>query len=214
MAKVYDSLLAGSSGRVGRVVIANLYGQDILKHRPRKRTKPPTPKQLMVQQRMKLAVSFMYSYKQYSAVNYGIRVGMRSRYNLAMSNVMENMAIDYTNETITTNYASISFSKGNLLGAIPLVMDAAVPNLLQVNWIDNSGSNVIRGQDQGHILIAIEGETETQFFENAAIRSLGTYTINLFNNPSGKTYHAWLAFTDPQSENGSNSIYLGSILIP
>ena len=42
MGKIYDSLLSGSSGRTGRVVIANINGHEISRIRPRKRTKTPT----------------------------------------------------------------------------------------------------------------------------------------------------------------------------
>lgn len=49
MSKLTDSLLSGSSGRVGRLVVANVSGVEILKHRPKKRTKPPTPKQSLIQ---------------------------------------------------------------------------------------------------------------------------------------------------------------------
>ena len=63
MGKLSDSLLSGSSGRTGRVVVANVAGTEILRVRPRKRTSPPTPKQVLIQKRMKDAYDFILSYK-------------------------------------------------------------------------------------------------------------------------------------------------------
>ena len=40
MGKVTDSLISGSSGRTGRVVVANVNGIEILKIRPKKSSKP------------------------------------------------------------------------------------------------------------------------------------------------------------------------------
>lgn len=45
MGKITDSIISGSTGRIGRVVVANVNGQEILRMRPQKTTKPPTAKQ-------------------------------------------------------------------------------------------------------------------------------------------------------------------------
>ena len=66
MGKLYDSLLSGSSGKIGRLVVANLFGTEILRKRPRKRTAAPTDKQLLVQQRMKRSYDFILPYKEFA----------------------------------------------------------------------------------------------------------------------------------------------------
>lgn len=42
MGKLYDSLLSGTSGRTGRIVVANVFGNEITRIRPKKRTSKPT----------------------------------------------------------------------------------------------------------------------------------------------------------------------------
>ena len=55
MGKIYDSLLSGTSGRTGRIVVANMFGNEFTKIRPRKRTSAPSAKQLLIYQRMRLS---------------------------------------------------------------------------------------------------------------------------------------------------------------
>lgn len=120
MGKLYDSLLSGTSGRTGRIVVANVYGNEITRVRPKKRSSQPTAKQLLIQNRMKRCAEFMQSYRGYACKHFGTRSGMKSCYNLAMTNLMENFNINYKDYAITPDYPKIFFSKGNLLASLPL----------------------------------------------------------------------------------------------
>lgn len=211
MGKLYDSLLSGTSGRTGRIVVANVFGNEITRIRPRKRTSPPSAKQLMVQNRMKKCTEFMQSYKGYACKHFGIRNGMKSSYILAMTNLMENFNIDYADSTITPDYSAISFSKGNLLAPIPLNLNLASSESLEISWQDNSGGNAERENDLVQILISAETENQSYFVENAAKRSDGSYTVNLPVNFRNKTLHAWIAFRSADAMLPSNSQYAGSI---
>lgn len=211
MGKLYDSLLSGTSGRTGRIVVANVYGHEFTKIRPRKRTSAPTPKQKMIQDRMKDCATFMQSYRSYACSYFGNRIGMKSPYNLAMTNLMSNFNIDYVASTITPNYPGILFSKGNLLAAIgnPLTLPTAAT--LQVSWQDNSGGNALREADLAQIMIAADDDLNTLFIENAATRVDAAYTVNIPVHLHGKTLNVWLAFKNEDETNASNSLYLGSI---
>ncbi len=211
MGKLYDSLLSGTSGRTGRIVVANVSGNEITRVRPRKRTSQPTPKQLLIQNRMKRCAEFMQSYRGYACRHFASRTGMKSSYNLAMTNLMENFRIDYSMETITPDYPQIFFSKGNLLAPIPLTLDLISPESLEISWQDNAAGNLDRENDNAQILIAAEGENLSLFIENAARRSARTYTANIPVNFQGKTLHIWMAFRSEDEGLSSNSQYAGSI---
>jgi hypothetical protein len=211
MGKLYDSLLSGTSGRTGRIVVANVYGNEITRIRPKKRTSQPTAKQLLIQNRMKRCAEFMQSYRGYACRHFGIRTGMKSSYNLAMTNLMENFKINYADSTITPDYSSIYFSKGNLLAPIPLNLNLASEESLELGWQDNSAGNAERENDLAQILITAETENQSYFVENAAKRSDGSYTVNLPVNFRNKTLHAWIAFRATDEELVSNSQYAGSI---
>lgn len=112
MGKLYDSLLSGTSGRTGRIVVANVYGNEITRVRPKKRTSQPTAKQLLIQNRMKRCAEFLQSYRGYACKHFGARSGMKSCYNLAMTNLMENFNINYKDSTIIPDYPKIFFQRG------------------------------------------------------------------------------------------------------
>ncbi len=210
MGKLYDSLLSGTSGRTGRIVVANVYGNEITRTRPRKRNTQPTTKQLLIQNRMKRCAEFMQSYKGYACKHFGSRSGMKSCYNLAMTNLMENFKIDYVASSITPDYPALAFSKGNLLATIPLSVKLS-GDKLDITWQDNSAGNAERENDLAQILIAAEGENLTFFMENAAKRLDASHAINLPVNFQGKTLHVWMAFRSDSGDMVSNSQYMGSL---
>lgn len=212
MGKIYDSLLSGTSGRTGRIVVANMFGNEFTKIRPRKRTSAPTPKQQLIQHRMRKCAEFMQSYRGYACDFFGRRVGMKSCYNLAMTNLMTNFVIDFVAGTITPHYHSISFSRGALLTPVPLNLTLPTPETLTVTWQDNSAGNPDRETDWVQILIAAKDEPLTTFIENAAQRTAGTYTANLPVQMVGKDLYIWLAFRDTLGEEVSNSVYAGTII--
>lgn len=211
MGKMYDSLLSGTSGRTGRIVVANVYGNEYTRIRPRKKTSAPTAKQLLIQNRMKDCATFMLSYRSYACSYFGNRIGMKSCYNLAMTNLISNFNIDYLTATITPYYPGILFSKGTLLG--PVANPLAIPSaeFLQISWQNNAGGNVLREADLAQILVSADNELNTIFIENAAKREDVSYKFNIPMHMQGKTLHVWLAFKNEDESNASNSLYLGSI---
>lgn len=210
MGRLYDSLLSGTSGRTGRIVVANVFGNEISRIRPKKRTSPPSGKQSLIQKRMKLCAEFMQSYRGYACRFFGHRIGLKSGFNLAMTNLMENFLIDYTASTITPDYPMLAFSRGNLLSPVPMDLNLASEGSLVVSWQDNSGGNADRETDQAQILIAAEGESISLFIENAAMRSDSSYTANIPVNFHGKTLFVWLAFRSQNELQASNSLFAGS----
>ena len=208
MGKLYDSLLSGTSGRTGRIVVANVYGNEIARVRPKKRSSQPTAKQLLIQNRMKRCAEFMQSYRGYACKHFGARNGMKSCYNLAMTNLMENFNINYKDSVITPDYPKIFFSKGNLLAALPLSAKVT-GSQIEISWQNNAAGDTEREADLAQILIAAEDENLTAFVENAAARSDGSYTANIPVGFQGKPLHIWLAFRSADAEQASNSQYLG-----
>ena len=211
MGKLYDSLLSGTSGRTGRIVVANVSGNEITRVRPRKRTSKPTIKQVLVQNRMKQCATFMQSYRGYACKHYGTRTGMKSPYNLAMTNLMDHFKIDYADATITPEYPLLSFSKGNLLAPVPLTLELTSAENLLISWQDNAAGDPERENDFAQILIGAEGSEISFFVENAAKRSDTSYTVGLPANFQGRTLHVWIAFRTEDGTLVSNSQYAGSI---
>ncbi|KEY18792.1 DUF6266 family protein [Kaistella antarctica] len=213
MGKLIDSLLSGSSGTVGRLVVANVSGNEILRARPRKRTKAATAKQLLIQSRMTKSYDFMLPYKEFAKIYFGTRSGMKSPFNQAMTNVLYAFKLDYVLNVITPTYSEIEFARGSLLGAVPTGLTAATPLTFDLTWFENSNADPLRETDAVQLLYIAEGDSKPTFMENVAVRLAATVTIPLAPSFQGKTLHVWLAFRSADLKLVSLSSYAGTVLI-
>lgn len=213
MAKLNDSLLSGSSGRTGRLVVANVAGTEILRVRPRKKTSAPSPKQSLIQERMKRCYDFILPYKGYASLYFGHRQGMRSCYNLAITNLLNAFKLDFNLMTITPDFPEIEFSHGNLLAAIPTGLSATAPATLSVEWYNNAAGDPDRLADQLQLLYYDETQKSPVFLSNMAERTDTTMTVNVPPYMSGRLVHVWMAFLSQDGMEASLSSYAGSIEI-
>ena len=213
MGKLIDSLLSGSSGTVGRLVVANVSGNEILRARPRKRTKEASAKQLLIQSRMKKSYDFMLPYKEFAKLYFGMRSGMKSPYNQAMTNVLNAFKLDFLLNTITLAHSEIEFARGSLLGAVPTGLASATPLTLTLTWFENSGGDPLRETDTLQLLYMAEGESKPVFMENVATRVDATIDIPVPPNFQAKTVHVWLCFRAADLKLVSSSSYAGTVVI-
>ncbi|MBW1618636.1 MULTISPECIES: DUF6266 family protein [Empedobacter] len=214
MGKVIDSIISGTSGRTGRIVVANVNGYEISRIRPKKLSKAPTPKQALIKERFNKSVLFLASYKEYAKAFFGTKVGLRSTYNSAMSNVMNALVCDMDNLQILPNYHQIQFSKGKGIDLQPLAISSPTPLTIQIDWENNSmGSN---GETDYMVALLAEDNdlnVGTQFFQTNAIRVDLTYQLSLLPRYQGKELHIWIAFVNPENLFASNSVYVGKIIV-
>ena len=210
MSKLTDSLLSGSSGRTGRLVVANVAGTEILRVRPQKR-KEATDKQLLIQQRMKICYDFLSSYKPYASKFFGVKVGMKSCYNLAMANLLTAFKINFETAQITPVYPEIAFSKGFLTQPVVTGISAPTAGKFTVEWYNNSAGRPERETDLAQILYVAEDSVNTVFMENIATRLDAQAEVSFAPNMAGKTIHVWLAFRDELEQLVSTSVYAGSV---
>lgn len=211
MGKVNDAILAGTSGRTGRVVIANVNGIEYTRIRPKKTAKMPTQKQLLIQQRMKLTTEFMGSYRAFACKHFGHRIGAKSSYNLAMTNVLDNFEINFETSEMTLHYPQLAFSKGKLPTFYLKELTKPEPLTVEVTWFDNSGTNPERATDLLQIVLVAQDEYESYFFEDLAPRNAGTFSLPIPNQLAEKTLHLYAAFKSTDEELVSNSAYIGSV---
>ncbi len=213
MGKLTDSLLSGSSGRVGRLVIANVAGTEIVRVRPKKRSTSASEAQILVQNRMKKTYQFIVPYKAYALQYFGTPLGMRSRYNQAITAILNAYKIDFQALTMTLEYSEIEFSRGNLLGAIPTGLTAPAPLSIKLDWINNAGMAPERAMDDLQFLMIAEGDDIPIFLESVTTRDQETWTQSVPPHYQGKTVHVWMAFRSTDLKEVSVSSYAGSIAI-
>lgn len=214
MGKVTDSLLSGTRGRTGRIVVSNIQGNEISRVRPIKRSRPLTPKQQLVTARFNAAIQFIQGYKTLVKSYYGKRKGLKSPYNIAMSNLIKAMPLDTENLLFTINYQSIMFTKGNLPEPQVTAFSSVAPLTIELNW-NNNALTQEQANDQLYVMLTeVDSETNTtSVIQTMAKRSDESYEIELLPNYAGVDVHLWISFINPTLQDASNSISLGTLTI-
>ncbi len=210
MAKLINSILSGSSGKIGKLVVVQLGDQEIIRALPKKRA-GSSQDQLLVQQRMKNVYAFLSGYETYARKFFGKKVGVRSIYNFAMTSVLKAFKLDYENNQIIPVYEEIAFSSGTLLPPVSAQLTASVVGSFTLNWFDNSAGNSDRETDQLEVLYCVEGEIIPFFIENASQRSAANFIVDLPPDLAGNKLHVWMAFRNLNQTEVSNSLYVGTI---
>lgn len=215
MGKLRDSLISGSSGRIGRIIVSNVFGTEIIKIRPKKSTKMPTAKQNLIKERFNKSVVFLSSYKEFAKEHYNERKGLVSRYNWALANVLNALYCDMDTLQIIPHYEKIMFSKGKGLRPIPVSITSNTPLTIQINWNNNARPGSTAELDNLLVLIASDEDLddETIFYETTAVRQDQTVELEILPRYQYKTMQVWIAFFNEDLNLASDSSYIGPILV-
>lgn len=212
MGKVTDSLLSGTRGRTGRIVVTNIQGNEISRMRPRRGNRNLTPKQILVTQRFNDAIQFIQGYKNIAKNYYGKRNGLKSAYNMALGNLIKSMPLDTVNLTYQMNYDAIQFTRGNLPEPQPIGWQSDQPLTIAIAWQNNA---IVPEQELDTLCVMISEDgvekPTTTIIQTQAIRAEEETTIEVLPRYQGKTLHVWITFINPTQMVASNSVYLGTI---
>ena len=214
MGKVHDSIISGTSGRTGRVVVANVNGYEISRIRPKKTSKTPSEKQVLIKDRFNKSVIFLQSYKEFAKNFFGHKVGLKSTYNAAMSNVMKAFKCDMDNLIIIPHYDEIQFAKGRGVDPLPTAISSPDPLTIQIDWINNATGT----EAENDFLVVLMAEDNalssgTIFLETSTTRDEETIQLNVLPRYQNKDLHIWIAFKDENNRFASNSVYIGQITV-
>ena len=211
MGKLNDSLLSGSTGRTGRLVVANVAGTEILRARPKKRTSAPSPKQVLIQERMKQCYNFILPYKEFASFYFGTKNGMNSCYTQAFANLLKAHKLDYANDKIIPVYSEIQFARGGLMAAVPTGLSSQAAGQITLEWFNNAAGDPERDADELQLLYLAEDEQIPIFMENLAQRADTSVTITVPPNLQGKKLRVWIAFRAQDMIRVSISTYVGEV---
>ncbi len=180
MGSVTNSILSGTSGRTGRVVIANIHGVEVSRARPVMRSSSTEP-QTAHRELFRFAAAFLGLYKSFARLFFGKRKGLVTPYNQAQANVLEN--IQLAGDEVIINYSQVLISKGNLLEMIPESISSS--------------------------FVYMPSRRDGQFFSGVAARQAGSATVNMLPFYAGEEVHVWATFTDEAATAACNSRYMG-----
>lgn|SRR5690606_2745497 len=210
MGKITDSsILAGSKGRTGRIVVKNRKGFEFSSIRPTRHKPDTSENQLLIRNRWRDASKFMESYKEYACHYFGKWIGLKSPYNMATVNILESIHIDTTEKIVTRDFHQIAFSKGSLAGLYLKSVEKLSAQEIEVSWFDNSSGIPERQADKLQILVALEDSYESTFIPDVANREELKCKVQIPFNYQNKVIHLYGAFKSEPDKIASNSIYLG-----
>ncbi|MBG6234636.1 hypothetical protein IWX76_001191 [Pedobacter sp. CAN_A7] len=211
MALLPGGILGGPNGTVGAVVTYQLNGQNVMRGKPRRSTKPPTLPQL--QSRMEMGVLTLFIDKVKGFVKTGfspLAMGTTRNYH--------NLAIGYNRSQGTTgNYPDIQIdfehlmlSKGDLdMAANPMVQ--RVENGLKFTW-DYPGSPVEGyGKDQVMMLAYSPRLNKSTFIDSGARREKKEDVLILLPAMLQEQLEVYISFVSNDRLNAADSLYLGTV---
>lgn len=210
MGRVTNSILSGTSGRTGRVVIANVHGVEVSRARPTTRSSS-TERQNEHRELFRFAVAFLGLYKPFARLFFGKRKGLVTPYNQAQANVLEN--IGYNGTDVVVNYNQVFISKGPLLDMVPGSVSAGAAQAITVTWSNNAPPASDNESDWCTLFVYLPARMNGQLFAGVAARQAGTATVNMLPLYAGEEAHIWAAFTDEAGTVACNSKYLGSVTL-
>ncbi len=208
MGRVTNSILSGTSGRTGRVVIANVHGVEVSRARPTTRSSSTGP-QNAHRELFRFAVAFLGLYKSFARLYFGKRKGLVTPYNQAQANVMEN--IQLSGPDVFINYSQVLISKGSLLEMIPLSIIAGAAQTITISWVNNAAPASSNEGDLCSVFVYIPSRRDGQFFNGVATRLSGTATVTMLPLYAGEEAHVWVTFTDAGATVACNSKYMGAL---
>jgi Family of unknown function (DUF6266) len=212
MATFNKGILGGFSGKVGTIVGSNWRGLDVLRSLPKKSSRIPSEKQLIVQARFSLTAHFLAPLKPLLSAYFGQPSGEKSRFNMAFS-YHNREAIAGTYPDFEIDYQKVIICKGDLLQVEQPGVSQQAGAELKYTWQDNSGEGEAKATDM--ILVVVYNPTRELFSykELAAARTEGLFTLALPDKWIGETVHTWLSVVNAAETKWASSVYLGSVVL-
>ena len=213
MATFEKGIVGGFSGKVGPIVGSSFRGLDVLKSKPKKSNKPPTPEQEMYRMRFGLTVRFLSPLKRIITRGYGNSEGTKSKLNQCISYHAQN-ALTGDFPDLAINFSKVILTKGELDGAnnsTVSVSDAATVNF---SWTDNSGLGLNKATDLVVMAVYIPSKERHALLIGPSDRASQSGTIVLPVDYPGETVHCWMAFVSADGKAASTSNYLGAFNFP
>ena len=212
MGTIKKGILGGFSGTVGTVVGANWRGMDVIRSRPKKSGSLPTAQQLLQREKFALAIRFQNSLRTMQKRLYGDNAGVKSRVNLAASQLLREVVAEQNGEVVLL-MNKVLITKGDLTGFQNLTVAAAAGETLSFSWTDNSDQMMADPTDIFSCAIYEEEEGVFHVQEGPEMRDTAAADVVLPADWNGSTVHVFAFFQNAAQDAACNSVYLGTAVV-
>lgn len=197
------------SGRVGNIVGSSWKGKGVMRIMPASVSNPKTGKQLNQRSRFGMAVKLVHAHGE--LVRTGFRpwaIGM-SAHNAAVS---YNLAHAFTGEypDVSIDFSRVLISKGDLASVRNLTAASTSPDLLTLNWDDNSAQSGARGTDRLMASLFDAESGTAALYPLAATRADAAAELSIPYGWSGRSVQVLAFFISEGGVGGTDSKQLVS----
>lgn len=211
MAIIRNGVNGSFSGKVGSVIGYEWKGIPVMRGLPKKRTSPPSEKELANRERMRIMQKFLQQSKDFLRLGFQLEAEERnmSAFNAAMS-YNKKHAVGGSYPNLNVDYEKLLVSKGTLISPVnPSVV--YTDGKLYFKW------DAAAAPSKVHVLLF--AFTEDMSDRNASYGAVygdageDTLDFEVFpaDYPNGIKIHSYIAFINVMHDAISNSVYCGVI---
>lgn len=216
MGKAETGVFSDWSGGIDNLVGAVVHGEQQIRKKPAKSSKPPVQSQ--IDQRIKFAIVVAFAKSIAPVIQIGYQSFTRnSPRNAAVSYHLKN-AITGVSPDFTFDYSAAVLSKGGLLKGIEMKLTELEDGGLKLSWTQANSltlnDKLVRGTDLVYAVFYSVEQKMYLYIEGSVTRaSLEANTIipKMFK---GNTLHLYVFFASANGKLVSDSQYLGSMVVP
>ncbi|MDR0227599.1 MAG: DUF6266 family protein [Flavobacteriaceae bacterium] len=210
MAKLDYGLLGMFSGSVGDVVGVIRNGKQIVRSKPKKSTKEPSPAQISQREKWKLVSSFLTPLKPWFNKYYGEKEKGKTPMNLAMSYHLKEATVRIE-EQWGIDFSKVIIAKG-ILHHVIIAKVNLTKSKLSIHWKKaTTNSPLAKPSDTLTLVVYSISTNSFQVFENIATRETQKAIIKLSTTHQEQDNAIWLFVVNQENNKWSSSTYLGIV---
>ncbi len=212
MAIVQNPITGRSKKKFGTAVFSKQFGKNTMRTKPIEVSNPKTVPQKQQRSKFTLMVALSRMFLSFLRIGFKQVATSMSQFNMFMkTNIREVISGAYPNYTI--DFTKLKVSKGTLMGVDGGTAAAAAGRLVNIAWVDNSGTGdaletdkalqLVINYDKGAVLQ--DTSTKSRIDEAASLTAPLSWV--------GDDVHVYLAFIDATGYKVADSSYLGTVTI-
>ena len=210
MATFNEGILGGFSGTVGPVVGTTWRGVPVMRSKPTKPNKKPSPAQLRNQLKFTMANAFLNPLKSFLNKSFDQPEKKRSRFDFAKSYFLTE-AMQPTEDSFTIDYPKVLISKGPLRGLRHVTITPQGEQKAVLQWTDNSALGLAYATDVLSVIGYVPATQDFILFEAAAQRQTTEVLLAFPEAMQGATLEIWATFMNEKTKQYSISDYVGTL---
>ena len=214
MGKVKSGVLGQVSGSVGPVVFAVVNGQQTVRDKPKKSTRPPTQNQMDVRDIFKLASDVMMDFSDMINVGFKIHTKFSTPMNTAVKYHIEN-AITGPSPDFEMDFTKVVLSNGKRDVVNNMDVKAAASGaMMNITWDPYEDTDTdlqtLRNEDLAYFAFYHIAQGRYVASKGLVKRGAGEWDVKIPNSLAGGLMHAWVFFVTADGKKSFKSEYLGT----